>query len=98
MSVPAIAIGDAAADAAVALVVRAQAGDRLAFEQLIGPGSIASSGWPSRSWTKSDARDVVQEGCLLAWRQLPRLRGADRFEAWLWQTRQRDQRQPVADA
>jgi RNA polymerase sigma-70 factor (ECF subfamily) len=31
-----------------------------------------------------DARDVVQDACLLAWRQLPRLRERDRFEAWLW--------------
>ena len=85
MSVPAIAIGDPAADAEVALVGRAQAGDRLAFEQLIRPRldrllRLAISILDD----ESDARDVVQEGCLLAWRQLPRLRGADRFEAWLW--------------
>lgn len=85
MSVPAIAIGEPAADASVALVARAQAGDRLAFEQLIRPRldrllRLAISILDD----ESDARDVVQEGCLLAWRQLPRLRGADHFEAWLW--------------
>jgi RNA polymerase sigma-70 factor (ECF subfamily) len=85
LSVHAIALRDEAAAVGVALVRRAQGGDRAAFEQLIRPRldrllrlaiSITSD--------ESDARDVVQDGCLLAWRQLPRLRDPDRFEAWLW--------------
>jgi RNA polymerase sigma-70 factor, ECF subfamily len=32
-----------------------------------------------------DARDAVQEACVLAWRELPRLRDRDRFDAWLSQ-------------
>ena len=30
-----------------------------------------------------DARDAVQQTCLSAWRELPRLREVDRFDAWL---------------
>lgn len=69
-----------------ALVARAQGGDQAAFEALVAPridrllrlaDSIVSD--------DADASDAVQETCLRAWRQLPRLREADRFEAWLWQ-------------
>jgi RNA polymerase sigma-70 factor (ECF subfamily) len=68
------------------LVARAQAGDQSAFEALVAPRldrlmrltfSIVSN--------DADASDAVQDACLLAWRELPRLREADRFEAWLWQ-------------
>ena len=67
------------------LVARAQAGDRDAFEELVIPRldrllrlamSILSN--------DSDASDAVQEACLRAWREVPRLREPDRFEAWLW--------------
>jgi RNA polymerase sigma-70 factor (ECF subfamily) len=72
-------------EVAVALVERAQAGDRSAYEVLIRTRlerllrlalSIVGN--------EPDARDAVQESCLKAWRELPRLRDADRFEAWLW--------------
>jgi RNA polymerase sigma-70 factor (ECF subfamily) len=68
-----------------ALVARAQQGDRAAFEALVAPrldrllrlaDSIMSN--------DADASDAVQDSCLRAWRELPRLRDADRFEAWLW--------------
>jgi RNA polymerase sigma-70 factor (ECF subfamily) len=68
-----------------ALVARAQGGDQAAFEALVAPridrllrlaDSIVSN--------DADASDAVQEACLHAWRELPRLREADRFEAWLW--------------
>jgi RNA polymerase sigma-70 factor (ECF subfamily) len=67
-------------------VERAQRGDRVAFELLIQPRierllrlalSIVED--------ESDARDAVQDTCLRAWCELPRLRDAGRFEAWLWQ-------------
>ncbi len=67
------------------LVARAQAGDTLAFEALVAPRldrllrlslSILSN--------DADASDAVQEACLHAWRELPRLREPERFEAWLW--------------
>lgn len=70
----------------LALVARAQAGDPAAYERLVGPRlerllrlaySILAS--------EADARDAVQESCLRAWRELPRLREPERFEAWLWQ-------------
>jgi RNA polymerase sigma-70 factor (ECF subfamily) len=32
---------------------------------------------------EADARDAMQESLLAAWRQLPRLRDVERFEAWL---------------
>ena len=67
------------------LVKRAQAGDRVAFEALI----------EDRVWRllrlatsillhDADARDAVQESCLRAWIELPKLRDRDQFEAWLW--------------
>ena len=68
------------------LVAQAQQGDRAAFDALIRPrlgrllrltGSILSN--------EGDASDAVQDACLRAWRELPRLREQDRFEAWLWQ-------------
>ena len=68
------------------LVARAQQGDRAAFEALVVPrlgrllrltGSILAN--------DADASDAVQDACLRAWHELPRLRDADRFEAWLWQ-------------
>jgi len=35
--------------------------------------------------SESDARDAVQEASVHAWRELPRLRDRDRFDAWLSQ-------------
>jgi len=35
--------------------------------------------------SESDARDAVQEASVHAWRELPRLRDRDRFDAWLAQ-------------
>lgn len=34
---------------------------------------------------ESDARDAVQDACVAAWRELPRLRDHDRFDSWLAQ-------------
>jgi RNA polymerase sigma-70 factor, ECF subfamily len=67
-----------------ALVERSQRGDETAFEGLIEPKirsmlrlALAIVG------DETDARDAVQEACVHAWRELPRLREPDRFEAWL---------------
>jgi RNA polymerase sigma-70 factor (ECF subfamily) len=35
--------------------------------------------------TEADARDATQDACVLAWRELPRLRDHERFDAWLSQ-------------
>lgn len=67
-----------------ALVPLAQGGDADAFDALIGPRidrsfrtAVAILG------NEADARDAVQEASLSAWRELPRLRDVDRFDAWL---------------
>jgi RNA polymerase sigma-70 factor, ECF subfamily len=68
----------------VALVERARGGDQLAFGTLVDGSSprvlrLALSILGS----EADARDVVQEAFIRAWRELPRLRDLDRFDAWL---------------
>jgi RNA polymerase sigma-70 factor, ECF subfamily len=68
----------------VALVARAGAGDANAFADLIAPrlerllrSARAILG------NEADARDVTQDACVAAWVNLPRLRDASRFDAWL---------------
>ncbi len=34
---------------------------------------------------EADARDATQDACVLAWRELPRLREREKFDAWLSQ-------------
>ena len=70
-------------DGELALVERARDGDRHAFDRLVAarlPATYrlakAITGHPG------DAEDVTQEAFLQAWRNLPRLRAADRFDAW----------------
>jgi RNA polymerase sigma-70 factor, ECF subfamily len=65
------------------LVERARAGDADAFDRLVRERidavyrtSLAILGNPA------DARDATQEAFVAAWRSLPRLRDADRFDAW----------------
>jgi RNA polymerase sigma-70 factor, ECF subfamily len=77
-------LGARAADDA--LVERAARGQPEAFDALIRPRldrlyrmAVAIT----RS--EADARDAVQEACVLAWRELPRLRDRLRFDAWLSQ-------------
>lgn len=66
------------------LVRRARAGDAAAFE------SIAASRLPAAFrlasailGSEADAADATQNALLAAWRELPRLREVDRFDAWL---------------
>lgn len=70
-------------DAELMLVERARDGDRQAFDRLVAARlpqtyrlAKAITGHPG------DAEDVTQEAFLQAWRNLPRLRAADRFDAW----------------
>ena len=72
------------ADAWLALIARAQRGDAVAFDDLIRPRmerllrlAISITG------SEADGRDVVQDACVRAWRELPRLRDPERFDAWL---------------
>jgi RNA polymerase sigma-70 factor, ECF subfamily len=71
--------------ATAVFVLRAQAGDQVAFESLIRPrfDRLLRLAF-SIIHDEPDARDAVQDSCLLAWRELSRLRDPDRFEAWLW--------------
>src|SRR5512143_460443 len=66
------------------LVELARRGDTAAFEALLH-GRL--DGLFRRAWAilgnEADARDATQEACLSAWRQLPRLRDAAAFDAWL---------------
>jgi RNA polymerase sigma-70 factor (ECF subfamily) len=69
----------------LALVERAQTGDARAFEMLMEARfSRLSRLALSITANEADARDALQEACLRAWRELPRLRERTRFDAWLW--------------
>ena len=67
-----------------ALVKRAQHGDRGAFELLVGSrlDRCYRLAWSILS-DEADAADAMQDGLLLAWRQLPRLRSPQAFDGWL---------------
>jgi RNA polymerase sigma-70 factor, ECF subfamily len=68
------------------LLERAAAGDADAFEALLEPRFprlLRMAVAITRN--SSDAQDAVQEACVSAWRQLPRLRDRARFDAWLGQ-------------
>ena len=67
-----------------ALVERARRGDHDAFAGLVDP-ALARLDAAARLILRDPelARDAVQEGLIRAWRDLPGLREADRFDAWL---------------
>jgi RNA polymerase sigma factor (sigma-70 family) len=75
---------EAEADGHVALVVRAQAGDRVAFTRLI-ERRIDGSFRTARAilGNEADAHDATQEAFLHAWRDRRGLRDPARFDAWL---------------
>ena len=66
------------------LVERAGRGDHDAFAVLVRE-SIASLGSVARLIVRDPdlARDAVQDAYVRAWRDLPRLRDPERFDAWL---------------
>jgi RNA polymerase sigma-70 factor (ECF subfamily) len=66
------------------LVERAREGDREAFAVLVHQVSDSLYAVAFRVLRDASlAEDALQNGLVLAWRQLPRLRDADRFEAWI---------------
>lgn len=67
-----------------ALVERAQRGDHDAFATLAGV-AVARLDAAARLILRDRelARDAVQEALIRAWRDLPTLRDAERFDAWL---------------
>ena len=68
------------------LLERGAAGDRDAFDQLIRP-RVDRLYRMAYAITRNepDARDATQDACVLAWRELPRLRDRAKFDAWLSQ-------------
>ena len=66
------------------LVERAAGGDQDAFSTLLD-GSLARLDAAARLILRDRelARDAVQEAMVRAWRDLPRLREPERFDAWL---------------
>src|SRR6188474_3606550 len=65
------------------LVRKASRGDVAAFDELVAT-RLSASLRLARAIVDSpvDAEDVVQEAFVSAWRNLPRLREPDRFDAW----------------
>jgi RNA polymerase sigma-70 factor (ECF subfamily) len=66
------------------LVERARSGDEAAFTLLVGQrqDQLYRLAW-SILRNHADALDAAQETCIAAWRELPRLRDPERFDAWL---------------
>jgi RNA polymerase sigma-70 factor, ECF subfamily len=66
------------------VVDRARNGDLDAFESIVRARMDAVYRLTSAILgDEADARDAAQETFVAAWRELPRLRDPDRFEAWL---------------
>jgi RNA polymerase sigma-70 factor (ECF subfamily) len=70
----------------IELLGLAASGDRDAFDALIRPRLdrlFRMAFAITRS--EAEAHDATQEACVAAWRELPRLRDRERFDAWLSQ-------------
>lgn len=68
-----------------ALVGRAKAGDRMAFEALVRRNADRLYAVVLRfSATEADAEDATQEAFVRAWRSIERFRGDSRFFTWLY--------------
>jgi RNA polymerase sigma-70 factor (ECF subfamily) len=69
----------------LALVARAKAGDRSAYEALVRYNADRLYAVVLRfSATESDAEEATQEAFLRAWRNIRRFRGDARFFTWLY--------------
>ena len=72
-------------DEDVALVARAQRGDREAFEELVQRHAEGLFAVVSRIvWNRDEAEEVTQEAFLRAWRAIGRFKGDSRFFTWLY--------------
>jgi RNA polymerase sigma-70 factor (ECF subfamily) len=66
------------------VVRRAASGDQDAFERLVRPAAERLLGIARKILRDPDAaEDAVQQAVIQAWRELPRLREPERFDAWL---------------
>jgi RNA polymerase sigma-70 factor (ECF subfamily) len=76
--------GSTTMSSAVALVERARNGDEAAFEALLRErlDGLFQTACVILG-DEMEARDALQDTCVSVWRNLPRLRDADRFDAWL---------------
>lgn len=67
------------------LVAAARSGDRSAFDQLV---RLTYAGTYTLAWRltadEEDARDVVQDAYVRAWRGIDRFRGDSEFTTWLY--------------
>jgi RNA polymerase sigma-70 factor, ECF subfamily len=83
VAVVTIAIARTGAAVEMSLAERARHGDREAFERLVD-ARLASTFRIAMAilGNEADARDATQEAFLRAWRDLPGLRDAERFDAW----------------
>lgn len=86
MSIDVVTQATAASDSdSLALVERAQVGDASAFGMLLEARFWRLSRLAlSITANEADAHDALQEACLRAWQELPRLRDRSRFDVWLW--------------
>ena len=66
-----------------ALIKRAKAGDRVAYEQLLEPAVRSATRLAfAMLHDRSEAEDVFQESALRAWLRLRNLRDESRFQPW----------------
>ncbi|MCZ7527590.1 MAG: sigma-70 family RNA polymerase sigma factor [Acidimicrobiia bacterium] len=91
------------------LIARAQDGDRGAFDELVRRTYVDSYTLAMRlTADEEDARDVVQESYLRAWKGIRRFRGDAQFSTWLYritanaayshlQRRRRTRTEPMSD-
>jgi RNA polymerase sigma-70 factor (ECF subfamily) len=67
------------------LVLAAREGDRLAFDELVRRTYVDTYTLALRlTADEEDARDVVQESYLRAWKGLPKFRGDAQFSTWMY--------------
>ena len=67
------------------LVTAAQAGDRAAFDELVRRTYVDTYTLAVRlTSNEEDARDVVQEAYLRAWKGIRRFRGDAQFRTWMY--------------
>lgn len=66
-----------------ALIARAKAGDRIAYERLLEPSiRVASRLAFALLHDRAEAEDAFQEAALRAWRRLGNLRAGSHFQPW----------------